>query len=127
MPKVENREIREETIRLPIEEATDHKASYCDGSFVTMKIDDVSAMVEISGTRNDTQLRKEIFKARNDGKMIRQTAPSVYDPQQRKIIESTFIMRPDHAYNLAISVIDQISKMPDEIKFKFNIPTIQVS
>ena len=111
-----------ESVTLQYVEARDFKAAAIDNTLVTTSYDGTATTFELTFTRLTNSPQSETFEALREGDGIRQVAPTKYDAQARRIKECAILMRPDHVMNLITRLIEDISKLTDEQKDRYNIP-----
>ena len=111
-----------ESITIPYVEARDFKVAAIDNTLVTKTYDGVATTFELTFTRVANTPQSETFKAEREGDSVRQIAPTEYNTQTHRIKECAVLMRPDHAMNLIIRLTEDLSKLTDEQKARYNIP-----
>ena len=111
-----------ESITLPYVAARDFKVAAIDNTLVTKSYDGIATTFELTFTRLANTPQSETFEAVREGDSIRQVSPIKYDAQAHRIKECSILMRPDHVMNLVSRLMDDISKLTDEQKDRYNIP-----
>src|SRR4051794_30921324 len=114
--KPESQGSRERNVILPHTPSPNFIAVTADGATLGMRGDDIGAVLQLNFTRVEGMPIAEKFRALQDGNSIQQIGPPEFEVPKRKVIECSVILRPDHALQVAMAILQNVSNMSPHLK-----------
>src|SRR5215208_7358513 len=119
---------RERYLAWQYKEAANYRMALSDGAVVQIRVDMGTAQVVLHFTRVDSTPTSERLKVSEEGeRTFRVLAPQEFEQQERKILECSVTLRPDHAMQLAAAILSNLAKMPLSLRTVYSIPEIEES
>jgi hypothetical protein len=107
-------------------ESANFKAALSDIAVVQTRTDDIGAQIIVHFMRTDatpTGEKTSVFDE-GDGR-LRILGQIEVDSPNRRIIECTVMLRPDHALQLAITLLGNLSRLEPNLRAAYRIPEIE--
>jgi hypothetical protein len=112
---------------LPHERSPLFRVCFADGTLLTTYADPVGTRIQLTFTRIDLTPEGESFELSDstEGRLV-QAGPSDYRASARKVQEVAVLFRPDHAYELARAIMENLSQLPEAQRQRYNLPAIRL-
>jgi hypothetical protein len=119
-----DRQPRERNIKLSFQESRHYVSVAADSALVSSKVDDNGALLQITFTRVESAPVSETIRVAEEASGFRVLSSQPPELVNRKIIECTVILRPDHALQVATALMQSVSNLPEHAKRIYNLAEI---
>jgi hypothetical protein len=113
--------MQSESITLEYVRSPEFRTCLADSASTVMLADSIGARVQIYFTRMDMVPTREIVKRNEDG-TLEATRGVTPETTLQKTMEFAVDIRPDIAFNLAVSLLRAVQNLSDNLKQQYHIP-----
>jgi hypothetical protein len=123
--KPTSRQARERTVKLAHVEGRNYLAALADSTSVSVRADPIGTVMSLNFFRTETKSSSETFRVSEEGNVVTVIGQPNIDATDRKVMECTVIMRPDHALQAAVLILNQLRNLPLDVRLMYRIPDIE--
>jgi hypothetical protein len=108
-------------------EAPGYRIATADSAVIVQIFDGVGTTLKVTFTRLDPAVSSETVRGSKVGEGIQITGPGRLNVATHKMQEVSVLLRPDHAYNIAKAVFENLGRLelPQLERYRLSQPIIQ--
>ena len=115
---------KRQRITVPVVQAKDYRVAVADGADVTAMTEGPDVTLQVSFTRKEVVLKSESFDADIKDDEIQPRGPIERNQDLQKTVEFGVMLRPDHAFQVAHTLLRVLGRLNDDIRNRYKLPQV---